>query len=210
MIKIKTILKLTFLLFFVKSGNLLAQNSVTIGSQTWMAENLSVDHFRNGDPIPQAQTNEEWTSANLNNKPAWCYYENDASNSNKFGKIYNWYAIKDERGLAPEGWHIPSTTEWSELFSFLGGDGFAGTALKSKDNWKDGNRSSNSSGFSALPGGFRDYKAQFRGIGEFGRWWSTYEVSFNQARSWALFSNSMMVNNVDEYHGTGVSVRCIK
>jgi len=214
MIKIKTISILTILLFFVKSVNLLAQNSVTIGRQTWMAENLSVDHFRNGDPIPQAQTTEEWTSANLNKQPAWCYYDNDLSNGKKYGKIYNWHTIVDKRGLAPEGWHIPSTTEWSDewsnLFNFLGGTDFAGTKLKSKDNWNDGNSSSNSSGFSALPGGYRDNRGQFRGIGEFGRWWSKYEVTFNKARSWAFFSNSMMVGHVDEYHGAGAYVRCVK
>jgi len=81
---------------------------VVIGSQTWMAENLNVSHFLNGDPIPHVQTNEEWLKAAENRRPAWCYYNNDPVNGKKYGKLYNWFAVNDSRGLAPPGWHIPT------------------------------------------------------------------------------------------------------
>jgi uncharacterized protein (TIGR02145 family) len=86
--------------------------SVKIGTQIWMAENLYVSTFRNGDPIPEAKTNEEWKQAGINKQPAWCYYENDLKNGAKYGKLYNWYAVNDSRGLAPAGWHIPTDEEW--------------------------------------------------------------------------------------------------
>ena len=109
-----------------------AQN-VTIGTQVWMTKNLNVSTFRNGDPIPQAKTNEEWEKAGDNKLPAWCYYENDPANGAKYGKLYNWYAVSDSRGLAPVGYHIPSDAEWTKLENFLGSD--AGTKMKTKSGW---------------------------------------------------------------------------
>ena len=95
--------------------NVNCQNSVKIGDQTWMSTNLNVSKFRNGDPIPEIKTEEEWINAGKNKQPAWCYYNNDPSNGSKYGKLYNWWAVKDPRGLAPEGWHIPSSGEFSYL-----------------------------------------------------------------------------------------------
>jgi uncharacterized protein (TIGR02145 family) len=89
--------------------------SVQIGTQTWMAENLNVDRFRNGDPIPEAKTAEEWLKAGENKQPAWCYYDNNPVNATKYGKLYNWYAVNDPRGLAPAGWHVPSKVEFEHL-----------------------------------------------------------------------------------------------
>jgi uncharacterized protein (TIGR02145 family) len=97
-----------------------SQDTVTIGSQVWMTKNLNVEKFRNGDPIPEARTNLEWEEAGKEGQPAWCYYDNDPSNGFKYGKLYNWYAINDTRGLAPEGWHIPNIEEWEELDSKVG------------------------------------------------------------------------------------------
>jgi uncharacterized protein (TIGR02145 family) len=107
--------------------------SVKIGNQTWMAENLNVSTFRNGDPIPEAKTNEAWEKAGKDGRPAWCYYENDPKNAAKYGKLYNWYAVNDSRGLAPIGWHIPTDTEWSTLDNQLGDD--AGKKMKSTSGW---------------------------------------------------------------------------
>ena len=107
--------------------------SVKIGTQTWMTENLNVSTFRNGDPIPQAKSNEEWDLADENKQPAWCYYENDPKNGNKYGKLYNWYAVNDPRGLAPAGWHIPTDAEWTTLENQLGDD--AGKKMKSTSGW---------------------------------------------------------------------------
>lgn len=106
--------------------------TVKIGTQTWMAENLNVDRFRNGDLIPQAKSDEEWKAAGENGKPAWCFYDNNPKNGEKFGKLYNWYTVSDPRGLAPKGWHIPSDKEWTVLTEYLGGGEKAGAKMKSK------------------------------------------------------------------------------
>jgi uncharacterized protein (TIGR02145 family) len=90
--------------------------TVVIGSNTWMAENLNVSTFRNGDPIYEAKTNEDWEKAAKEGKPAWCYYNNDHLNGKEFGKLYNYFALIDSRGLSPEGWHIPSRGEWDVVY----------------------------------------------------------------------------------------------
>ena len=95
--------------------------------------NLNVDKFRNGDPIPQAKTNAEWLAAGENKQPAWCYYDNDPANGEKYGKLYNWYAVNDSRGLAPEGYHIPTYAEWTTFMNLLGND--AGNKMKSTSGW---------------------------------------------------------------------------
>lgn len=99
-----------------------AHDSVTIGRQKWMTKNLNVDKFRNGDPIPEARTYREWVEAAEDEMPAWCYYDNDTANGEKYGKLYNWYAVSDPRGIAPEGWHVPSKAEWKMLTDYLCGD----------------------------------------------------------------------------------------
>jgi uncharacterized protein (TIGR02145 family) len=101
--------------------------TVVIGTQTWMAENLNVSKFRNGDPIPEAKTKEEWLKAGEKKQPAWCYLDNDSLNGNYCGKLFNWFACNDPRGLAPEGWHIPHFNEWRKLEDFLG--------TPFEDNW---------------------------------------------------------------------------
>ena len=96
-----------------------------------MTKNLDVATFRNGDPIPEAKSNEEWQKAGENKQPAWCYYDNDPKNGAIYGKLYNWYAVNDPRGLAPSGYHIPSDAEWTKLTDFLGGKTVAGDKMKS-------------------------------------------------------------------------------
>jgi uncharacterized protein (TIGR02145 family) len=118
---------LIFIILFL-TGFSKAQ-TVTIGTQVWMTKNLDVSTFRNGDPIPEAKTDEEWKKAGENKQPAWCYYDNDPANGAKYGKLYNWYAVNDSRGLAPVGYHIPSDAEWTKLEVFLGAD--AGNKMKS-------------------------------------------------------------------------------
>ena len=108
--------------------------TVTIGSQVWMDKNLEVSTFRNGDVIPQATSNAEWEAAGKNKQPAWCYYDNDAKNDVKYGKLYNWYAVNDPRGLAPAGYHVPTDAEWTTLGNFLGDD--AGKKMKSTSGWE--------------------------------------------------------------------------
>ena len=104
--------------------------TVIIGTQTWTSLNLDVVAFRNGDVIPQVKTNEEWEVAGNNKQAAWCYYDNDPANGPKYGKLYNWYAVNDPRGLAPTGWHVPTDEEWTVLSTFLGGEEVAGTKMK--------------------------------------------------------------------------------
>ena len=148
-------------------------DTVTIGNQVWMTKNLNVDKFRNGDPIPEAKTDEEWIKAGENKQPAWCYYENDPANGEKYGKLYNWYAVNDPRGLAPEGWHVPSEEELQDLFNYLGGRKFAGIALKNDSGWLDKGNGTNKSGFSALPGGHRHLDGIFDSAESIGHWWAS-------------------------------------
>ena len=158
---------------------------VKIGNQIWMAENLNVDKFRNGDPIPQAKTNEEWEKAGKMKKPVWCYYDNDPSNGKLYGKLYNWYAVNDKRELAPKGWHISSHQEWDKLVEFLGGGDEAGKKLKAKYGYqKDGGYNGNGSDefcFSALPGGYRYLNGLFTKVGRFAMWWCSTEDNATNA-----------------------------
>jgi len=124
---------LLFLVIFSVSNSF--GQTVTIGTQVWSTKNLDVATFRNGDPIPQAKTEEEWEAAGDNKQPAWCYYENNTANGTKYGKLYNWYAVNDARGLAPTGYHIPTDEEWTALSTFLGGEDVAGKKMKSSSGW---------------------------------------------------------------------------
>ncbi|NCU33313.1 MAG: hypothetical protein EOM23_10400, partial [Candidatus Moranbacteria bacterium] len=154
--------------------------TVTIGDQLWMAKNLNVDKFRNGDPIPHAQTAEEWLHAGENGQPAWCYYDNDPANGKIYGKLYNWYAVRDWRGLAPEGWRVPSDEDWEELIDLIGGEEGAGGKLKATDTtyWKSPNfGATNETGFTGLPGGGRGGSGSFGGVGGYGNFWSSTEFS---------------------------------
>jgi uncharacterized protein (TIGR02145 family) len=125
------------LMLFVLITSSEDNGNVTIGTQVWCTENLDVTTFRNGDVIHQAKTNEEWEMAGKKKQPAWCYYNNDPVNGHKYGKLYNWYAVSDSRGLAPEGYHIPSDVEWTKLINYLGGENVAGAKLKSTFGWND-------------------------------------------------------------------------
>ena len=182
---------------------------VQIGSQVWMTENLNVDRFRNGELIPEAKTSEEWIRAGENKQAAWCYYNNDPSNAEKYGKLYNWYAVIDPRGLAPQGWHVPSDAEWSILTDYLG-YGVAAKKLKSKFGWMEEGNGSNESGFSGLPGGYRSYDGTFRSIGKYGYWWSSTENVTDNA--WYRYLSYNLGNVYRLYDGRqyGFSVRCLR
>ena len=187
---------------------------VKIGNQIWMSENLNVDKFRNGDPIPEAKTPEDWGKAGDEQQPVWCYYDNDPSNGKIYGKLYNWYAVNDPRGLAPEGWHIPSEKEFQELISFLGTSN-AGEKMKSTDYWiPPHDIATNESGFTALPGGFRDSQI-YDSKGYYGFWWSSsneyQSAGYFKGQSWSLhmgYTKSVNINSTPNHYG--MSVRCIK
>ncbi|MBV6406430.1 MAG: hypothetical protein GFGODING_03218 [Flavobacteriales bacterium] len=160
------------------SGGELGSNeefaTVEINGQVWMAENLNTDKFRNGDAIPEIKSNDEWKKACEEGKPAWCYYDNALRKGEELGKLYNWHAVNDPRGLAPNGWHIPTKEEWDKLTGYYGSD--AGLYLKSMDF----GRGNNESGFNALAGGRRENDG-FKGLGQYkyGYWWT----STNEDRS---------------------------
>jgi uncharacterized protein (TIGR02145 family) len=181
-----------------------------IGKQIWMTENLSVDKFRNGDPIPEAKTNEEWVKAGENKQPAWCYYDNDIAKGTKYGKLYNWYAVTDSRGLAPVGWHIPSDSEWTSLTGYLGGNSKAGKKMKSTSGWAGSGNGNNESGFFGLPGGFRFTNGTFLNVGKNGYWWSSTENDADTAWYRDLYYTNDYVFRFNYKKEDGFSVRCIK
>lgn len=181
-----------------------------IGDQIWMTENLNVDQFRNGDLIPHARTAEEWIEARRNRQPAWSYYNNDPAMGEKYGKLYNWYAVNDSRGLAPEGWKIPSNADWAKLAEYLGGFGEAGIKMKNTRGWDDNGNGTNKSGFSALPGGERCDHGFFSYLGIMGFWWSSSEDDNINAWYFTLSGDEDDIERDSEHKAFGFSVRCIK
>jgi uncharacterized protein (TIGR02145 family) len=213
-------------LLLLKSGFFFAQEfrTVKIDKGTWMVDNLNVDHFQNGDLIPEAKTNEEWVKALKNKKPAWCYYNNDPANGEKYGKLYNVYAVVDKRGLAPLGWHIPNYRDWNDLIYFLGKDAdtipnvldftkieaSATPKLKNTSGWSPGENGNNESGFSALPGGYR-YGNDFLDLGSSGYWHEidVYETSFDSS-GYRISNGDAVTSVVFLGYDFGLSVRCVK
>jgi len=169
-----------------------------------MTRNLDVDRFRNGDIIPHAESNEEWKKAGENGQPAWCYYDNDPEKGKKYGKLYNWYTVNDPRGLAPEGYHIPSDKEWSSLLDYLGPRAFE--ILKSEDDWDGKNEVS----FKGLPGGIRYSNGGFSSLGSVGVWWSSSEYNNYYAWNLFLYYDLGYVYRYYDFKENGLSVRCLR
>ncbi|MFM7709517.1 MAG: fibrobacter succinogenes major paralogous domain-containing protein [Ferruginibacter sp.] len=214
------------------SLSVVAQSEVKIGKQIWMLQNLQVDTFRNGDIIPWAQSNEEWIKAGKNKQPAWCYYASRrylgdsstlADNGLRFGKLYNWYAVNDPRGLAPLGWHVPTKAEWSILVSHLGGTRKAAIRMRHKNDWREDDKGTNRSGFTALPGGFRT-DSSFYAKGNSGYWWTTTEepetgtntrpanviIDFYRLTEQYYVDFGTGGRNTHLRYEDGLSVRCLK
>ena len=183
---------------------------VKLGTQTWMTQNLNVTRFRNGDPIPEATTEDEWIKAEKNKTPAWCYYQNDPENGGNYGKLYNWYAVTDERGLAPAKWRIPASEDWQRLINYLGKKEKAGEQLKADSGWRDEGHGNNKSGFKALPGGNRSDRGVFHSIGSFGYWWSSQEHGSETAEGYDMGYRYKTINRFAFRKGNGFSVRCVK
>ncbi|WP_264521130.1 fibrobacter succinogenes major paralogous domain-containing protein [Flavobacterium sp. N1994] len=184
--------------------------TVKIGQQTWMKKNLAVEKYRNGDAIPQVTDPNQWLTLTTG---AWCYYNNDANNDKVYGKLYNWYAVNDPRGLAPEGWHVPSKEEWTTLADYLGGAPVAGAALKETGttHWLAPNAgATNSTGFTGVPGGYRN--DTFANLGFYSFYWSTTPNADNPQRCWntALFSQTTYLGSGTNDKMLGISVRCVK
>ncbi len=177
--------------------------TVKIGNQEWMTRNLDVDRFRNGELIPYIESAEMWKMARENKQPAWCYYDNDPVNRKKYGKLYNWYAVNDPRGLAPLGWHIPTNIEFDILVESLGGKDIAGFKMRSMNG-------DNSSGFTTLPGGFRNSSGSFCEILSFAYFWSVTEKDVDCAWYRILGIVGSEVYRGDFLKSIGASVRCVR
>lgn len=183
--------------------------SVTICTQVWMLNNLEVTAYRNGDPIPQVTDPTAWSTLTTG---AWCYYNNNTANGPVYGKLYNWYAVNDPRGLAPAGWHVPTDIEWTALRTCLGGNAIAGGKLKEigTTHWTTPNiGATNSSGFTALPGGHGG-GGSFASIGQFNYLWSSTAYSSMDAVAHYLDYNNEYFNAYYFDKRDGFSVRCIK
>jgi uncharacterized protein (TIGR02145 family) len=188
--------------------------TVYIGTQQWMAENLKVSKYNDGTQIPNVTNREEWSNLTSG---AWTYYDNDAVNNLKYGKLYNWFGISPttngNKNICPTGWHVPSDAEWTVLINYLGGESVAGGKMKEEGitSWNNPNiDGNNKSLFTGLPGGIRDDDGDFDDIGDDGNWWSSSE--YNTESAWY---NYLEVDGGDaeKSHNNkkdGISVRCLK
>ncbi len=183
--------------------------TVKIGNQWWMTENLKVTHYQNGNPIPKVTDPNIWRALIT---AAYCYYNNDTTNIADYGMLYNQFAIRDSCNIAPLGWHVPSEEEWRVLLDTLGGSLVAGSKMKETGttHWPEPNRdATNSSGFSALPGGWRSNDSGIcYHMGIYGRWWTSTEF---RTPSFIVGTGSSVVT-FQEYTWLrkGLSVRCVK
>jgi uncharacterized protein (TIGR02145 family) len=191
--------------------------TVQINNQIWTAKNLNVTRYRNGDPIPQITDPVQW---GLTSSGAWCWYNNDsASYAAIYGKLYNWYAVNDARGLAPNGWHIPTNSEWAKMTKFLdptvdtSANGYTGENiaiyLKSTTGWNELGNGTNFSGFNAFPAGVRKINGQFMNAGNNVYWWTANEISGNAWFRFLGFNSSGVYRYYDNKRD-GYSVRCVK
>jgi uncharacterized protein (TIGR02145 family) len=185
---------------------------VTIGKQVWMRDNLNVSHYRNGDPIRHARTSEEWLDASAKGQGAWCYYKNDPANEKKYGRLYNWYAVNDPRGLAPTGWHLPTNEDWKNVATVLAGAS-ATEEIKSSATsiWRyPALAVDNTIHFHAEAGGLREAGDTFRFIGENAFLWSSSEHSPALAGNVQFSFQNSIINLTSQDKKTGAAVRCIK
>ena len=186
---------------------------IVIGTQTWMVENLKTTRYRNGDDIYNITSNDFWVL--MSPYGAYCWYNNDAAtNKATYGALYNWYAVADNRNIAPVGWHVPTDAEWITLITYLGGESVAGGKIKEMGfaHWKTPNTgATNSSGFTALAGGFRIFKdGAFFGIGETVTWWSSSAYTTVDAWSDGVYYDAANVGRHNVSKLNGLSIRCIR
>ena len=185
--------------------------TVAIGNQVWMAENLKVTHYRNGDVISHLTDNNSWGGTS---NGAYCAYNNNEDNVDTYGRLYNWYAVNDSRNIAPEGWHVPTDAEWTLLTDYLGGSNVAGGKLKEAgtEHWNSPNTgATNESGFTAFPGAFRNDYGSYWGMGYYGIFWSSTE-SFS-TYAWyrhLYYGNSDVFRYNYASKQSGYSIRCVR
>jgi uncharacterized protein (TIGR02145 family) len=186
---------------------------VKIGNQIWMKENLRVSRYRNGVSIPIVTDATAWGSLTTGGR-SW--YNNDSTTyENPYGNLYNWHAVADSRGLCPTGWHVPTDAEWTTLTTYLEGESVAGGKMKTIGTtyWNSPNTgATNESGFSALPGGFRNFVGSFDNISYLAFFWSATEIDYDFA--WIRYLNyndGDVFRDLDiSYKWLGASVRCLR
>lgn len=184
-----------------------AYGTVSIGAQCWLAENLRTEHYRNGDALPSGLTDDAWQSTSSG---AFEVYDNDPLNKDRYGLLYNWYAVDDARGLCPVGWHVPDNTDWTALTDHLGGVAAAGFALKATAADDPAWNGTNSSGFGAVPGGVRSPSfGFFLYLDFYGFWWSASEYSSTLAHSRSMLTDGVVSENFYSKR-FGYSVRCVQ
>jgi uncharacterized protein (TIGR02145 family) len=185
-------------------------NTVKIGSQCWLKQNLRATKYNDGTNIPNVTNDGAWYDLTT---PAYCWYENNYSTyGSVYGALYNWYAVNTGK-LCPVGWHVPSDVEWTQLSDFLGGEGVAGGKLKETGTtyWNSPNTgATNVSGFTALPGGCRSYLEGFYSLKISGNWWSSSEEDANYALDRNLNYNLSQLSTMIDNKWWGLSVRCVK
>jgi uncharacterized protein (TIGR02145 family) len=177
--------------------------TVRIGEQVWMAENLRTSRYQDGTPIPNVTDGTQWSQLTTS---AWSYNDNNPTNGEIYGKLYNWYAASDQRNICPVGWFVPTDEEWTVLSNYLGAD--AGIKLKSITGWDDNANGSNSSGFNGLPGGYR--AGDFANIGSTGQFWSSTQVSSSRAWFRYLHFSFDVLGKHDDPMEHGFSIRCVR
>jgi uncharacterized protein (TIGR02145 family) len=185
-------------------------HTVTIGSQVWMAENLKVTHYRNGDPIPNVTVDADWGHLATGK---YCNYNNDFNNAAVYGSLYNWYSVNDSRNIAPAGWHVPSDAELQTLIDYLGGSDVAGGKMKETGttHWQSPNTgATNESDFSAMPCGYRYYTGSYNGIGEYAFYWSSSMYAKLGGLGLELEYNNSAGTRLTDDERHGFSIRCIK
>jgi len=200
----------------IKDGDGNIYTAITIGTQVWLKENLQTTKLNDGTPIPLVADKAAWAVCTT---PAYCLYDNILANKTNYGVLYNWYAIGSDK-LCPEGWHVPSESELAELFAFLGGKSIAGGKLKTTGTVESGDGlwhqpntgATNTSGFSALPGGFRNSNGNLFDLGYSALWWASTEYPPDNAYPFWINNDALTVgDNINGWlKGSGLSVRCLK
>jgi uncharacterized protein (TIGR02145 family) len=184
--------------------------TIKIGDQCWMAENLKVTHYRNGVSISDVTDGNEWAGLASG---AYCNYGNVPGNADVYGRLYNWYAVHDNRNIAPAGWHVPTDAEWQTAADYLGGTWIAGGKMKEQGtvHWASPNvDATNESGFTALPGGFRTSLGYFGGKGYGGNFWSGTEYDGENAWYIELYYNHAAAIPYYDFKAIGFSIRCVR
>lgn len=186
---------------------------IKIGNQYWMAANLRVSHYRDGDPIFNVGDSAQWINYGNTHFGAWCNYNNDFVNGAVYGKLYNWYAVNDPRGLAPKGWHIPTNKDWDTLIANLT-KGQEGQELKSIHFWKGDADSLKPNRdkyrFSALPGGRRFDDGNFYFLTSNGYFWSSSEFDRDTAYYQRLSFDSLTIGRFRRSKIVGNSILCVR